>query len=71
VAAWLVVFLFALHELTMSTLLYGPRTATLAVVVLNAQQLGDPTVSAALAVLLVGLVALVAIPLVLVSRRRA
>lgn len=69
-AAWLMVFLFALHELTMSTLLYGPRTATLSVVVLNAQQLGDPTVSAALAVLIVALVALVAIPLVLVARRR-
>jgi ABC-type spermidine/putrescine transport system permease subunit II len=54
----------------MSTLLYGPKTATLAVVVLNAQQLGDPTVSAALAVLLIGLVAVVAIPLALIVRRR-
>jgi len=70
-AAWLMVFLFALHELTMSSLLYGPNTATLSVVVLNAQQLGDPTVSAALAVLIVGLVALVAVPLVLIARRRA
>ncbi len=63
VAGWLVVFLFALHELTMSSLLYGPGSATLAVVVLNVQQLGDPTVSAALAVLLTGLVALAAAPL--------
>ena len=70
-AGWLVVFLFALHELTMSSLLYGPRTATLAVVVLNAQQLGDPTVSAALAVLLVGLVGLVAVPLAILARTRA
>jgi len=52
-------------------LLYGPRTATLSVVVLNAQQLGDPTVSAALAVLLVGLIGIVAVPLTLISRRRA
>jgi iron(III) transport system permease protein len=69
IAAWLVVFLFALHELTMSSLLYGPRTATLSVVVLNAQQLGDPTVTAALAVLLVGLIAVVAVPLALLGRR--
>ncbi len=70
VAAWLVVFLFALHELTMSSLLYGPRSATLSVVVLNAQQLGDPTVSAALAVLLVGLIGVVAVPLAVLARRR-
>ena len=71
VAAWLVVFLFALHELTMSSLLYGPRSATLSVVVLNAQQLGDPTVSAALAVLLVGLIVVVAAPVAVLARRRA
>ncbi|HEX2756721.1 MAG TPA: ABC transporter permease subunit, partial [Candidatus Limnocylindrales bacterium] len=71
VAGWLVVFLFALHELTMSSLLYGPRTTTLSVVVLNAQQLGDPTVSAALAVLLVGLIGVVAVPLAIVARRRS
>lgn len=69
-AAWLMVFLFAFHELTMSSLLYGPTTATLSVVVLNAQQLGDPTVSAALAMLIVGIVALVAVPLVLIAKRR-
>jgi iron(III) transport system permease protein len=51
-AAWLLVFLFGLHELTMSSLLYGPGTATLAVVTLNIQQLGDITVTAALAVIL-------------------
>jgi iron(III) transport system permease protein len=67
--AWLIVFLFALHELTMSSLLYGPRSATLAVVVLNAQQLGDPTVSAALATILVGIVGAVAIPVALLARR--
>jgi len=66
-AAWLLVFLFGLHELTMSSLLYGPGTATLAVVTLNVQQLGDVTVTAALASILTlpGFVA--AIPLL---RRR-
>jgi iron(III) transport system permease protein len=62
-AAWLVVFVFALHELTMSSLLYGPGSATLAVIVLNVQQLGDPTISAAMAVLLVAVVAIAAVPL--------
>ena len=38
----LIVFMFGLHEVTMSSLLYGPGTATLAVVVLNLQQLGRP-----------------------------
>lgn len=67
VAAWLLVFLFGLHELTMSSLLYGPGTATLAVVTLEVQQLGDITVTAALAVLLTvpGIVAAA-----LVGRRR-
>ncbi len=51
-AAWLLVFLFALHEVTMSILLYGPGSETMAVIILNLQQLGDPTVTAALAVLL-------------------
>ncbi len=62
-AGWLLVFLFGLHELTMSTLLYGPDTATLAVVILNLQQLGDTTVTAALAVTLTALVVVVAVPL--------
>ena len=62
-AGWLLVFVFAIHELTMSSLLYGPGTATLAVVVLGVQQLGDPGVSAALAVLLTAIVALAAVPL--------
>ncbi len=43
---------FALHELTMSSILYGAGTETFAVVVLNQQQLGHVGVSAALAVLL-------------------
>jgi iron(III) transport system permease protein len=71
VAGWVVVFVFGLHELTMSTLLYGPRTSTLAVVVLNVQQLGDPTVTAALAVLLMLLVGIAAVPLLVLGRGRA
>jgi len=70
--AWLVVFLFGIHELTMSSLLYGPGSETLAVVILNLQQLGDITVTTALAVLLTGLVLAVAGLLALVrgwSRR--
>ncbi len=66
-AAWLLVFLFGLHELTMSSLLYGPGTATLAVVTLNVQQLGDITVTASLAVLLTVPGVLAAVPLL---RRR-
>ncbi len=67
-AAWLLVFIFALHELTMSSLLYGPGSSTLAVAVLNLQQLGDPTVTAALAVLLTALVLAAAVPVLLFRR---
>lgn len=55
-ASWLLVFLAALHELTISSLLYAPGSETLAVAVLNLQELGDVTVTAALAVLLTSLV---------------
>jgi iron(III) transport system permease protein len=68
VAAWLLVFLFGVHELTMSSLLYGPGTATFAVVVLDQQQLGDPTVTSALGVLLTLLVLIAALPLVVMRR---
>jgi len=50
--AWLLVFLTALHEVTMSSLLYGSRSQTLAVVVLNSQELGQVGSTAALAVIL-------------------
>ncbi len=69
-AAWLAVFLFGLHELTMSSLLYGPGSKTLAVVILNLAQLGDPTVTSALAVLLTALLLAVATPLLLVVRAK-
>lgn len=68
-AALLLVFLFGIHELTMSILLYGPGTATLAVVVLNLQQLGNPASTAAMAVLLTLVVLALAAPLSVVARR--
>src|SRR3954466_8677977 len=55
--AWLVCFLTALHEVTMSSLLYGPGSETLAVIVLNAQELGSIGATAALSVVLTLLVA--------------
>ena len=51
IAAWGLCFLTALHEVTMSSLLYGPGTETLAVVVLNSADLGRIGVTAALSVL--------------------
>ena len=48
VGAWLLVFVTALHEVTMSSLLYGPRSETIAVVVLNNQELGAVGPTAAL-----------------------
>ncbi len=50
--AWLVCFVTALHEVTMSSLLYGPDGETLAVVVLNSGELGRIGATAALSVLL-------------------
>lgn len=54
-SAWLVCFMVALHEVTMSSLLYGPGNETLAVVVLNSQELGNVGSTAALSVLVTGL----------------
>jgi iron(III) transport system permease protein len=60
-AAWLVCFLTALHEVTMSSLLYGPGSETLAVLVLNNQELGQIGPTAALSVLVTVVVALPAL----------
>jgi iron(III) transport system permease protein len=60
--AWVLVFLSALHEVTMSSLLYSFGNETLAVAVLNRQELGDVGTTAALSVLLTALVLLVALP---------
>jgi iron(III) transport system permease protein len=59
--AWLICFLTALHEVTMSSLLYGPGSETLAVIVLNSQELGRIGPTAALSVLLALLVAVPAL----------
>jgi iron(III) transport system permease protein len=66
---WVLVFLFAIHELTISSLLYGPGNETLAVVILDRQQLGDVAATSALSVLLTVLIAAVAV--VLLAARRA
>ena len=63
VAGGLIVFVFGLHEVTMSSLLYGPGTATLAVVVLDLQQLGSTGPTAALAIVLTLIVAAASLPL--------
>jgi iron(III) transport system permease protein len=48
----------ALHEVTMSVLLYGPGTETLAVIVLNSAEIGQIGPTAALSLLLTGAVLL-------------
>jgi iron(III) transport system permease protein len=67
--AWLICFLTALHEVTMSSLLYGPGTETLAVIVLNTQELGRIGPTAALSVVLAVLVAVPALLLWATVRR--
>lgn len=70
-AGGLLVFVLALHELTMSALLYGPGAQTLAVVILNLNQLGDVLATSALAVLLTVLVLAAAAPAMLLQGGRA
>ncbi|SDX91329.1 iron(III) transport system permease protein [Modestobacter sp. DSM 44400] len=67
--AWLVCFLTALHEVTMSSLLYGPGSETLAVIVLNSSELGRIGPTAALSVVLTLLVAVPGILLWWASNR--
>lgn len=69
--AWVLVFLGALHEVTMSSLLYSFGNQTLAVTVLNQQQLGGVGVTAALSVVLTALILLAALPAALAMRLRA
>jgi len=66
----LMVFLLALHEVTMSSILYAPGAETFAVVVLDHQQLGDTGVTAALAVVLAAPPLLVVTVLLLLRRAR-
>ncbi len=70
-AAWLACFLTALHEVTMSSLLYGPGSETLAVVVLNSQELGRVGVTSALSVVLTLLLLVPAAAAWLLIRRLA
>ncbi len=67
--AWLIVCVTAMHEVTMSSLLYGPGTETLAVVVLNSADLGQVQNTAALAVLVTLVVLVPAMPVWLLVRR--
>lgn len=67
--AWLICFITALHEITMSSLLYGPGSDTLAVIVLNSQELGRIGPTAALSVLLTLLLLIPAVPGWLLVRR--
>jgi iron(III) transport system permease protein len=70
-AAWGLCFLTALHEVTMSSLLYGPGSETLAVVVLNSADLGRVGVTSALSVTVTLLVVLPGTALWVLGRRGA
>ena len=63
------VFILAFHELTMSTILYGPGTETFAVVIMNSQDLGGTGATAALALVLTVPVVAVAALVAAVARR--
>jgi len=67
--AWLICFLTALHEVTMSSLLYGPGSETLAVVLLNSQELGRIGPTAALSVVVSLLLVVTGVLFWLVMRR--
>lgn len=67
--AALLVFVAALHEVTMSSLLYSTGSETLAVAVLNSQELGDTATTAALSVTLTAVLLAVAAPAWLLLRR--
>jgi iron(III) transport system permease protein len=69
VAAAGLVFVLAFHELTMSTILYGPGTETFAVVIMNTQDLGGVGATAALALVLTVPVVTVAALVAWLSRR--
>jgi iron(III) transport system permease protein len=60
-AGAVLVFLFSFHELTMSTILYGPGSETFGVVILNDRDLGGTGTTAALAVVQSVPVALIAL----------
>lgn len=70
VTSFVLVFLFGIHELTMSSLLYGPGTKTFAVEVLAAEEAGELALTAALAVLVTAITALVAAAVLLARSSR-
>ncbi|MDQ2846029.1 MAG: ABC transporter permease subunit [Actinomycetota bacterium] len=70
IGGWLLVFIAGLHEVTMSSLLYSFGNETLAVAVLNRQELGDIGGTAALSVILTVMVAVAAVPVWLLLRPR-
>jgi iron(III) transport system permease protein len=65
------VFVSAVHELTVSALLYAPGTETIAVAILNRELAGDVASTAAIGVLLVILVLVVAVPVLVAAGRLA
>jgi iron(III) transport system permease protein len=71
IAAWGLCFMTALHEVTMSSLLYGPGSETLAVVVLNSADLGNVGATAALSVLVTAIVVLPGAALWVLTRPHA
>ncbi len=71
VSAAALVFILAFHELTMSTILYGPGTETFAVVIMNTQDLGGVGATAALALVLTVPVVAVAALAAALARRTA
>lgn len=68
-AAAVLVFVSALHEVTMSSLLYSFDNQTVAVAVLNRQELGEVGPTAALSVVLTAMLLVVAVPGWLAMRR--
>jgi iron(III) transport system permease protein len=56
IAGWILVFMPALRELTVSILLYSHRTETIGVVVYNMQDAGYSEVAAAMACVVIGLI---------------
>lgn len=68
-ASFGLVFLLAIHELTMSSLLYGPATATFAVTVLDAEQAGELALTAALALVVTAITIVGGLVVYLLRRR--
>jgi iron(III) transport system permease protein len=68
IGAGVLVFTASLHEVTMSSLLYSSGSETFAVSVLNSQELGRATTTAALSVILTAVIFAVVLPATLLAR---